>query len=86
MSSKYDDERKLGRPLKAPSSAHFKTGKKTQVSKNTGSHKSVFQGNRSGTNPLSILMAQETPKQKRQPKVDAYMVRMAKLKAQTKGN
>lgn len=79
---KYDDERKLAKPLAQPKSALYKGGRKTNVHKEHGSSiKSVFQGG-AGVNPLSVLLASEKKPSKKQPKTDPYMVRMAKLAEQ----
>ena len=81
--SKYDDVRRKVTPVKAPADASFKTGKNTaQTNVKATGRNSVFNGSRP-RNPLDYLLESEKTKgKKKQTKVDPWMIRQAKLKAQ----
>lgn len=81
----HDDPRKLAKPIKAPHTAEYKQGKRTecQTTCNT-SYKSIFNGSKAINPCLELEIAEAAHKKGKKaktPRLDPYMVRQAKLRA-----
>lgn len=82
----HDDPRKLAKPIKPDHTAKYKQGNKTALE--TGAHahnKSIFNADK----PVNPMIECEREEQRRKPRkakrehrIDPFMVRQAKLKAQ----
>lgn len=80
--SKYDDVRKPVKVLKPnEDTAAYKGGNKTEVTKGNPHRKSLFAGDRPLNPMLECINAEAKPRQKKEHKVDPFMIRQAKLAA-----
>lgn len=83
-----DDPRKKATPPAKPHTARYKQGHKNSINKEGGkvcSKNLLFQDNAHKLSPLQALIQEEQErkprKAKREPRLDPFMVRQAKLKA-----
>lgn len=83
--SVHDDPRKKATPPAKPHTASYKQGSKNSINKEGGKvcrKNALFQNNSHKANPLDYLIDSEAkPRQKKEHKVDPFMIRQAKLAA-----